>query len=79
MLTTWKNEAAKGNYVGDQEALHGYIAGDLMRRISTVAEAPHKYNVLRLDLLDNNVPKNPVIMHWTGQKGNLEIRKQMTS
>ena len=79
MLTTWKKEAARGNYVGDQEALHGYINGDLMRRISTVAEAPHKYNVLRLDLIDNTVPKNPVIMHWTGQKGNLEIQKQMVS
>lgn len=77
LLTTWKAEAAKGTYVGDQEALHGYIGGDIMRRVATVSEAPHRFNVLRIDLIDKTVPENPVIMHWTGQKGNDEIRRQM--
>jgi len=42
-----------------------------------IAEAPHKYNVLRLDTLQNRVPKKPVIMHWTGHKGKDEIRRQI--
>ena len=79
LLTTWKAEAAKGNYVGDQEALHGYIGGDEMRRTMTIAPAPHRFNVLRIDIIDNTVPENPVIMHWTGQKGNEEIKRQMNA
>ena len=79
VLRSWLQEANAGNYRGDQEALHGFIGGDQIKRITTIAEAPHKYNVLRLDILDKRVPQNPVIMHWTGEKGNLEIRKQLES
>jgi hypothetical protein len=44
-----------------------------------IADVPHRFNVLRIDHIDNNVPSNPVIMHWTGEKGNDEIRGQMKS
>ncbi len=77
MLPHWLDQARDGNYRGDQEALHDYIGDCPIKRISTVAVAPHKYNVLRLDVVDNNVPDSGVIMHWTGEKGNLEIQKQM--
>jgi len=77
VLPHWLDQARDGNYRGDQEALHDYIGGCPIKRISTVAVAPHKYNVLRLDVVDNNVPDRGVIMHWTGEKGNLEIQKQM--
>jgi hypothetical protein len=77
VLPHWLDQAREGNYRGDQEALHDYIGGCPIKRISTVAVAPHKYNVLRLDVVDNNVPDGGVIMHWTGEKGNLEIQKQM--
>jgi hypothetical protein len=69
--------AGKKEHRGDQEVLHAMIGGDAMRKMMMIADAPHRFNVLRLDHIDNNVPNNPVIMHWTGEKGNLEIRKQM--
>ena len=77
VLLDWYKECKTGNHVGDQEALHAWLGGDIMKKAIHIIEAPHKFNVLRIDIIDNNVPENPVIMHWTGQKGNLEIRKQM--
>ena len=58
---------------GDQEALHAIIGGDPMRKMMMLELAPHRFNVLRIDHIDNTVPKNPVIMHWTGEKGKDEI------
>lgn len=78
ILWEWKAEAATGNHVGDQEALYSMIGGDSMKKASIISEAPHRYNVLRLDFIDNNIPNNPVIVHHTGAKGNTEIRKQMS-
>jgi len=77
VLPHWLQQAQDGNYRGDQEALHDYIGGCPIKRISTVADAPHQYNVLRLDLVDGTAPDWGIIMHWTGEKGNLEIQKQM--
>lgn len=77
VLPQWLERSRDGNYRGNQEALHDYIGGCPIKRISTISVAPHKYNVLRLDVVDNNVPEDAVIMHWTGEKGNQEIRKQM--
>lgn len=77
ILEQWYAECKTGRHVGDQEALHSLLGGDLMQKTIHICEAPHKFNVLRIDIIDNNVPKNPVIMHWTGQKGKLEIKKQI--
>ena len=48
-------------------------------KITYIKDLPHKYNVLRIDIDDNNVPKNPVIIHWTGSKGKDEIRRQINA
>lgn len=77
ILSDWKQEASTGKHVGDQEALYSMIGGDAMKRASIISEAPHRYNVLRIDFIDKNVPDNPVIVHHTGAKGNHTIRKQM--
>ena len=79
ILGHWRNHCQKNNFRGDQEGLHDLLGGDLMRKAALIADAPHRYNTLRLDIIDNNVPDNPVIMHWTGAKGNDEIREQMKS
>ena len=76
-LRQWISVADKKEYRGDQEVMHAMIGGDAMRKVMMIADVPHRFNVLRIDHIDNNVPNNPVIMHWTGEKGNLEIRKQM--
>ena len=77
VLRMWLNEANNGDHRGDQEAMHHMINGCHMKRMMTISPAPHRYNVLRLDVIDNNVPSNPIIMHWTGEKGNEEIKQQM--
>ncbi len=62
---------------GDQEVLH------VMKKdwgfMNYVHDLPHQYNVLRLDIQDNNVPKDPLIFHWTGPKGKEIIRKKMNA
>ena len=78
VLRQWLTVASKGDHRGDQEVLHTMIGGDSMRKMMMIADAPHIFNVLRIDRIDNNVPENPVIMHWTGEKGNDEIRRQMS-
>lgn len=70
-----KNDPQK--HRGDQEALYYLLNMDAMYRALYISEAPHRYNVLRLDMVQERVPNNPVIKHWTGQKGNDEIRRQM--
>ena len=76
-LRQWLTVSSKNEYRGDQEVMHAMIGGDPMRKMMMIADAPHVFNVLRIDHIDNNVPENPVIMHWTGEKGNEEIKRQM--
>ena len=77
VLVSWLQECEKGDHRGDQEALYHYLNQDAGRRVTHIVEAPAKYNKLRLDLLQKRGPENPVIMHWTGQKGKDEIRRKM--
>lgn len=80
VLRMWLTESQNQfKYRGDQESMHGLIDGNPMRKMMMIADAPHRFNVLRIDHIDNNVPQNPVIMHWTGEKGKDEIRRQMNS
>ena len=77
VLLNWQKECRQGNHRGDQEALYSWLGGDFMKIATYISEAPHRYNTLRIDLIDKTAPKNPIIMHWTGEKGNDEIRNQM--
>ena len=66
-------------YRGDQEVLHAMIQNNKIIGIREqyINDLPHKYNVLRLDLLDNNIPPEAFIHHWTGVKGKEEIKHKM--
>ena len=77
ILSTWHQECLTGSHVGDQEALYSWLGGDFMKIATYISEAPHRYNTLRLDLIDKTAPEKPTIMHWTGAKGNQEITRQM--
>ena len=78
ILHPWMKECQSGNHRGDQEALYYILNQDPMKRPVNVVEVSHRYNVLRLDLLQERGPDDPCIVHWTGQKGNDEIRRQMS-
>jgi hypothetical protein len=79
ILDHWYKEVRenKRNHRGDQEALYYLLNTDAMMRFIHIAEAPHRYNVLRLDIAQNRTPPNPAIVHWTGRKGKEEIKEQM--
>lgn len=75
ILKSWAQQVAANPTVGDQEVLHSML--NPITKISYIKDLPHKYNVLRIDLLDNRKPDDAVVIHWTGLKGNDEIRRQM--
>lgn len=77
ILKSWMNEVGRIKAVGDQEVLHAML--NPITKITYIKDLPHKYNVLRLDVEDNNVPKDAVVVHWTGSKGKDEIRRQINA
>lgn len=80
ILEKWFAEVrdTEDKHRGDQEALYHLLNSDGMMRVIHINEAPHKYNVLRLDIEQDRCPPTPpVIVHWTGRKGNEVIKEQM--
>ena len=78
ILSDWAKEAVTsgGTFRGDQELLHEMLKINLNRLIY-ITHLPKGYNTLRLDVMDNTAPRNIKIMHHTGPKGKLEIKRQM--
>lgn len=76
ILTDWELTCATQPVQGDQEVLHMMLDTPL-KRISLIEDVPNRFNVLRIQHLDNDVPSNPLIYHWTGRKGKDHIRKLM--
>lgn len=77
LIKDWAVACNGLNLPGDQEILYYLLNTDPFIEINYISEAPHRYNVLRLDYQDNNVPKNVVINHWTGHKGKEKIKEMM--
>jgi hypothetical protein len=77
ILKDWAARVEANPQIGDQEVLHNMLSPIL--KITYIKDLPHKYNVLRIDIDENNVPKDPVIVHWTGSKGKDEIRRQLNA
>lgn len=75
ILKQWFDNTLKSTQVGDQEVLHEMVRKDPLTRMRYIKDLPNKYNWLRLQLLDGQDSKHKLIMHWTGMKGNNEIRK----
>ena len=76
ILDTWASEISLHPKIGDQEVLHNIVKHGLGRLIN-ITDLPRRYNTLRLDVIDNTVPKDMKVMHWTGYKGKDEIRKMI--
>ena len=75
ILSRWATEVAYRPERGDQEVLHSML--DDMQKFIHIKDLPRNFNTLRIDLIDGSQPKQIKVMHWTGQKGNEQIRKQM--
>ena len=78
ILSDLASAVAKNPIRGDQEVLH-MLLNDPMKKMIHITDLPRQYNVLRLDHLDNTVPANPKVYHWTGQKGKDYIRSLMNA
>ena len=76
ILKIWAEAVAANPIRGDQEVLH-LLVNDPLKQLIHINDLPRNYNVLRLDHLDKTVPKDPKILHWTGQKGKDHIRSLM--
>ena len=77
ILQKWRIECEKTREVGDQEVLHSMLTA--ITKIQYINDLPRKYNTLRLDYLDESNVTEPAVVHWTGQKGKDEIRRQMNA
>jgi hypothetical protein len=75
ILKKWWERIQQKPSRGDQETLHNML--DPLSQLMYINELPHKYNVLRLDHLNKNIPKDILMNHWTGQKGKDHIRSLM--
>lgn len=73
VLRDWSIAVEQSPIQGDQETLHHMLKDDLKRMIY-ISDIPRRFNVLRIDHLDDTVPRNPLIYHWTGHKGNIHIK-----
>ena len=77
ILNTWVTACNKNPKQGDQEVLHEIVRESPLKRLANITDAPNKYNWLRIQLLDGQDSWDKVAMHWTGEKGNMQIRKIM--
>jgi hypothetical protein len=76
ILMKWKTQCAYGGE-GDQTTLHEMFNGNEILKMTHINPLPHRFNTLRLDIIDSLVQEEPLIMHWTGRKGNSEIVRQI--
>lgn len=79
VLKAWCKHVVELDIEGDQEVLHWMMGSDALRRLRFIEDLPHKYNTLRLDEQDNNLPTDIRVMHWTGRIGNQIIKKMIES
>lgn len=76
ILGMWADWCRTSEQVGDQETLSANL--NPITQIKYINPLPNSYNWLRLQIENDNEPaRNAKIIHWTGQKGNDRIRKQM--
>jgi len=76
ILSDWKSAILTSPIVGDQQVLHILLKDSFGSRVF-IEEIDHKYNYLRLDVLDIGESSDALIMHWTGPKGKEKIMEKI--
>lgn len=77
ILHKWADACRKTPHVGDQEVLHSMVNDSPLTRMTHIVDVPNRYNWLRIQLIDGEDSEDKLAMHWTGQKGKDQIRKQI--
>jgi len=74
ILSRWTAAVRKNHdkEVGDQEVLDKMLSP--ITKISYIEDLPNEYNVMRLQVEQDNYQGKIRIMHWTGEKGKIRIR-----
>ena len=75
ILNEWIRACIDKPKQGDQEVLHDILCESPLKRIQHMTDLPNKYNWLRIQLLDGEDSWDKLCMHWTGEKGNMQIKK----
>ena len=65
--------ATLGN--GDQEILHSIL--NPITKLTYIKDLPNEYNVMRVQVDNDNYQGRKKIMHWTGEKGKIRIRSMI--
>ena len=63
--------------IGDQEVLHAML--NPITKITYIKDLPNEYNVMRVQVDNDNYRGKKKIMHWTGQKGKIKIRDMINA
>ncbi len=75
ILEKWVEEVRVKPIQGDQETLHYLL--DPLQKLMYIEDLHNMYNVLRLQIDTDGYTGKRKILHWTGYKGKLEIRKMI--
>ena len=75
VLAQWCNVVHSQQNIGDQEMLHSML--NPITQLANINPLPNEYNVMRLQVEQDNYKGRIKIMHWTGEKGNDTIRSMM--
>lgn len=79
ILKEWALKTANKNHnqPGDQEVLHSML--NPIMQLTHIHSLPNEYNVLRLQVENDNY-KGPIkMLHWTGPKGKEKIREMINA
>lgn len=75
ILHEWCKAVQMKKEVGDQEVLHSIL--NPITKLKYIKDLPNEYNVMRVQVDNDNYIGSKKIMHWTGQKGKVRIRSMI--
>ena len=75
ILHEWCKAVQIKKEVGDQEVLHSIL--NPITKLKYIKDLPNEYNVMRVQVDNDNYSGSKKIMHWTGQKGKVRIRSMI--
>ena len=75
ILHEWCKSIRQYKSRGDQEVLHAML--NPITKSTYIKDLPNEYNVMRVQVDNDNYQGRKKIMHWTGEKGKIRIRSMI--